>query len=78
MYLPPRRPSLTPPIYYKDKVMTIGDNSPYLYLYDSSTGKLDRQAYVGFTAGALFSPDGAGPLFAASGTNMVWAFPGGL
>ena len=45
-------------MYYKGKVMTIGDNSPYLFVYDSSSGKLDRQAYLGFTAGALFSPDG--------------------
>ena len=65
-------------MYYKGKVMTIGDNSPYLFVYDSSSGKLDRQAYLGFTAGALFSPDGDGALYAASGTNMVWAFPGGL
>ena len=68
------KPSLTTPIYHNDKILTIGDNSPYLYTYETVNGTLENQTYTGFTPSCIFLYDNDSRLAASDGANSVWVF----
>eukprot|EP00053_Salpingoeca_punica_P023569 m.10711 g.10711 ORF g.10711 m.10711 type:complete len:641 (-) comp5296_c0_seq1:1696-3618(-) len=71
------RSSLTSPIYYKDLLLTIGDNSPFLTLYNIDKQTQERKVYIGFTPTNI---NAVGPvkLAAAHGSNAIWTFLEGV
>eukprot|EP00047_Mylnosiga_fluctuans_P020113 m.88925 g.88925 ORF g.88925 m.88925 type:complete len:618 (+) comp8388_c0_seq1:859-2712(+) len=65
--------SLTRPIFFAGGILTIGDNTPNLYIYSKTSGALESTVNVGFTASSLLAGP-TGGLYAAHGTNAVWQF----
>lgn len=65
--------SLLHPCYYNGQVLAPGENSPYLTLFDSATGTMNRQIYAGFASSSLFVHKD-GKLTASQGQNWIWTF----
>lgn len=69
--------SLNHPCYLRGQPLTIGNGTPYLYLYDAATSAVDRQSYVGFTPSSLHIHT-SGRLVASSGKTALWVFDAGF
>lgn len=65
--------SLNRPCYLRGQPLTIGDGTPYLYVYDVKTAALVKQIYAGFTPSSLHVHP-SGRLTASSGKNALWVF----